>query len=167
MSGDALTRGTIRLALLLYLAAVAAMPWLGPAGWGARDTLGRIVRAGWALGWLLYAAHVGLAFHYFHGWSHAAAVRHVEEQSGFGPGIAFSHLFTLLWGADVAWWCAGPESYARRPRWVGIALHGYLLFVAFNATVVYETGAVRAAGIAGTALVAASFGLSFRRPAIR
>jgi hypothetical protein len=156
VSGDALTRGTIWVALTFYALAVVTMPWLSARGWRGEDTLGRFVRACWLLGWLAYATHVALAFHYYHEWSHAHAVRHVNERSGFGPGILFSHLFTILWSADVVWWCISSEGHARRPAWIGLVLHAYMLFMAFNATVIYETGAIRAAGLTGTALLALS-----------
>src|SRR5262249_4863096 len=156
VTGDALTRGSIDVALVFCAVALIAVPWVEKGGTGA---LARVVRACWLLGWLVYLAHVALAFHYFHGWSHAEAVRHVEVRSGFGPGIFFSYLFTLLWTADVGWWAVSPSTHGRRPAWVGLVLYGYVTFMAFEATVVYETGAVRVAGIVATALLAASLGL--------
>lgn len=150
MDGDALTRGSIDVALAFCAAALIALPWV-PRGSGG--SLARFVRTGWLLGWLCYVVHVGFAFHYFHDWSHAQAVSHVEERSGFGPGIYFSHLLTLLWTADVVWWAISPAAHARRPAWVGGLLYFYFTFMAFFATVVYETGVVRVAGIVATALL--------------
>src|SRR5262249_9589152 len=71
VTGDALTRGSIDVALAFCAVALIAVPWVEKGGTGA---LARIVRACWLLGWLVYLAHVALAFHYFHGWSHAEAV---------------------------------------------------------------------------------------------
>lgn len=153
MSGEALTRGTIWVALLLLVSALTTMPWLGERR--------RLVRAAWLLGWLAYVAHFVLAMHHHHGWSHEAAVRHVDERSGFGPGIFFSHLFTLMWTADVVWWCISPSGWARRPTWIGLALYIYMAFIAFNATVVYETGVIRAAGIVASVALAASLAARF------
>jgi hypothetical protein len=141
---------------VFYAVAVLAMPWLSATGWRAADGLGRTVRLFWLLGWLAYVVHVALAFHYFHHWSQAEAFDHVESRSGFGAGIAFSHLFTLYWTADVLWWCLAPAVYARRPAWIGVVLHGFMLFMAFNATVVYETGVIRIAGLVGTGLIGMS-----------
>lgn len=123
--------------------------------------MGRGARWTWTVGWLVYLVHVGLAFHTFHHWSHAEAVAHVEQRSGFGPGIAFSHLFTLAWSADVAWWWFSPSSLATRPRWINQAFHAFLFFMVFNATVVYETGLVRVAGLLVTLLFA--LGVVYRR----
>jgi hypothetical protein len=136
--GDELTRYTVRLALLYYALAVALM---------LVRAADRLARWCWTLGWAVYVVHVALAFHCYHGWSHAEAVAHVERRSGFGPGLFFSYLFTLLWTADVAWWWLRPTGHARRPSWVGGALHGYMGFIIFNATVVYEQGFVRWAGV--------------------
>jgi hypothetical protein len=96
--------------------------------------------------------------HFYHHWSHADAYRHTEEVSGVGWGIFVSHLFTLLWTADVAWWWLSPASHAIRPAWITRGLHGFMAFIIFNGTVVYEEGPIRYFGLAmfavlGTALV--------------
>ena len=98
--------------------------------------------------WLIYLLHVALAFHHVHHWSHIEAMEHVRQASGFGEGLYASYLFTLLWTIDVAWWWRSPESYARRSIWLSAGLHGFMLFMIFNATVVFETGAIRWAGVA-------------------
>jgi hypothetical protein len=148
------TRHTIGLALLCYALAAALLL-------RAEE---RLARWCWTLGWAAYLVHVGLAFHHYHGWSHAEAMAHVERRSGFGPGIFFSYLFTLLWTADVAWWWLWPEGHARRPGWVGGVLHGYLGFIIFNATVVYEQGLVRWAGVVMFAVLGALLALRKGRP---
>jgi hypothetical protein len=153
LTGDALTRHTAHVALLFYALALGLMPWAGAARWARRL---------WTLGWACYLVHVAVAFHFAHHWSHAEAVAHVERTSGFGPGIFFSHLFGLLWTADVAWWWLAPASHAWRPRWVGYALHGYLAFIAFNATVVFGQGLTRWAGVGVFAAVGVSLALRRR-----
>jgi hypothetical protein len=52
----------------------------------------------------------------------------------------------VLWTGDVLWWLLSPSSRARRPAWMGVTLHGFMLFMVFNATVVFETGFIRWAG---------------------
>jgi hypothetical protein len=133
-----LTRLSIWLALVVYGLAGVLM---------FSDRRDRVARLAWTLAWLLFLIHVALAFHHFHHWSHTEAVRHVEQRSGFGPGIFFSYAFTLLWSLDVVWWWLASGSHARRPAWVGLVLHGYMVFIIFNGTVVYETGLVRLGGI--------------------
>src|SRR4051812_24805508 len=85
-SGEVWTRLTVRAALLFYAVAGVLMSRLDRPGWAGLTGTGRLARMAWSLGCLAYLGHVGLAFHHFHGWSHAEAVRHVEEVSGFGPG---------------------------------------------------------------------------------
>jgi len=145
--GDDLIRGTIRISLAYYAAAVGLMLFLRPAEWSGPGR-GRLARWCWSLAWAAYVVHVAMAFHFYHGWSHADAVRHTEEVSGFGPGIYVSHLFTLWWTFDVAWWWFRPRAYAARPAWIGRTLHAFMAFIAFNGTVVYETGPIRWAGLA-------------------
>jgi hypothetical protein len=55
-----------------------------------------------------------------------------------------------LWLIDLVWWWAWPESYQRRPRWLRLLWHGFLLFIFFNATVVFVSGTLRWLGLLGT-----------------
>jgi hypothetical protein len=155
---DDLTRFTIRLALAYYAVAAALRLWVCPADWLAQSAIGRLARWCWTLALLAYLVHVGIAFHHYHHWSHAEAVEHTRQVSSVGEGIYVSHLFTLVWTADVVWWWRRPQSYALRPAWVGWLLHGFMLFVIFNATVVYEQGFIRWAGLAMLVGLAAVWG---------
>ena len=110
-------------------------------------------QAWWLAGWLMFLVHVAAAFHIAHGWSHAAAYEHTERTAGVGEGIYVNYLFGLVWGADVVWFVGFPRSYARRPRWVGWMVHGFLAFVTFNATVVYGSGVARWMGVVLFALM--------------
>lgn len=163
--GDDLTRYTVRLALLYYAVAAALMLRLRPDEWLASAGRGRLTRWCWTLGWAAYLVHLGMAFHFYHGWSHRNAVEHVEQVSGFGPGIFVSHTYTLVWTLDVCWWWRRPGSYARRAAWVGWALHGFLAFIIFCATVVYEQGFIRWAGVALFVVLGALFAARLHRGA--
>ena len=145
---DFLPRNTIRLALAYYALAATLMLRLRPVGWSAATSSGRLARACWTLACLAYLLHVACAFHYAHHWSHAEAYEHVRQAGGVGEGIFVSYLFTLLWTGDVIWWWTAPAGYARRFPWIDRLLHGFMLFVIFNATVVFEFGPVRWAGTA-------------------
>jgi len=103
----------------------------------------RAVRWAWASAWLLFAVHVGYAFHFAHGWSHAKAVGHVQTTSGFGLGIFVSYAFALIWLADVLWLLVAGSSYTSRPRLLGWSSHGFFALIAFNGTVVYGHGLMR------------------------
>ncbi len=146
--GDDLTRHTVRVALAFYCAACWLMLRLRPAEWRAATPRGRFARWCWTLAWAAFVVHVGVAFHFYHHWSHAEAVAHVRERSGVGEGVFASYSFTLAWTADVAWWWLWPAGYAGRPGWVDQALHGFMAFMIAMATVVYEDGAIRWAGVA-------------------
>jgi hypothetical protein len=145
--GDDLTRHTVRLALVYYAIGTTLMLFLRPAEWGAASGWGRLARWCWTLAWATYLVHLAMAFHHYHHWSHGDAVAHTQEVSGFGEGIWFSHLFTLVWTVDVAIWWLWPAGYATRSPWWDRLLHGYMAFIIFNATVVYEEGAIRWGGI--------------------
>jgi hypothetical protein len=146
--GDDLTRNTVRLSLLFYAAALTLMMRLRSEDWRVESGRGQLARWCWTLAWAGFLVHLGMAFHHYHHWSHADAVRRTQEVSGFGEGVYVSDLFALAWSADVAVWWLWPVWYARRSPWIGRALHGFMLFMGFNATIVYETGFIRWAGVA-------------------
>jgi hypothetical protein len=149
--GDDLTRHTVRVSLAFYTVAAGLMLVLRPDEWpGGRARSARLL---WSLSWLAYLVHLGMAFHYYHRWSHAAAVEHVQKRSGFGEGIYVSHLFTLVWTLDVLFWWLRPQGYAGRSPWFDRLLHGFMAFMLFNATVVYEQGVIRWAGVVLFAVV--------------
>jgi hypothetical protein len=139
---DDLTRYTVRVSLLYYAAAVCLL------------LLRRAdaARLPWTLGWVAYLVHLYVAFQLYHHGSHAEAVQHTEDVTGFGPGIYVSHFFTLVWTLDVASWWLWPASYARRATWITGFVHGFMAFIVFNAMVIYETGPIRWAGLALFAL---------------
>jgi hypothetical protein len=146
--GDDLIRNTIRLALLYYTIALTLLLRSQPPDWRKPSNTIRLARLCWTLAWFTYLIHLAMAFHFAHHWSHAEALRHTEEVSGVGEGIFVSHFFTLIWTVDVVSWWLWPGWYARRPAWIDWMLHGFMLFVVFNATVVFESGWIRWAGVA-------------------
>src|SRR5881275_1921290 len=66
--GDLVTRQTARVAVLFWAVAAAALLR------GRRE----FARAAWIVGCGTFLVHVATAFDRVHGWSHGAAVRHVE-----------------------------------------------------------------------------------------
>lgn len=143
--GDLLTRWTIRIAIILYVAGLATR--------GFRPRFSRVV---WTLGCGFYLAHVGCAFACVHGWSHAEAYAFTARQTAavvgldWGGGIYLNYLFTLAWTGDAAWrWTDRP-----RPRALGWAVDLFMGFIAFNATVVFASGFSRWLGVAACVLLA-------------
>jgi hypothetical protein len=158
-SAEDLTRNTIRLALAYYVLAVNLFLSIGAEEWGPAGKRVAWARWCWTLAWLTYLVHLAVAFHYYHHWSHAEAVRHVEEIGGFGQGIYLSYLFTLLWTADVTFWWTQPARYAGRSRWIDQGLHAFMFFIIFNGAVVFAEGPIRWAGLLITAELAARLAL--------
>ncbi len=157
-TADLLTRNTVRLSLLYSVIALTLMTFLRREEWRAESPRGFLTRWCWTLAWAAFAIHVGVAIQVYHHGSHAEAVQHTQDASGFGPGIYVSHLFTLLWTVDVASWWLRPRWYAQRSPWFDRVLHSFLLFLWFCGTVVYETGLIRAVGVAVFLWLAAVWG---------
>jgi hypothetical protein len=165
--GDLLTRNTVRLSLVWYAAAVCLMLFLTPTDWAA-GTVGsgttrtssaraEVARWCWTWGLICFLVHLAMAFHYFHHWSHAHAFERTRQVARVGEGIYVSYLFTVLWGADVAYWWLRPERYASRSPWIDRSLHAFMLFIVLNGTVVFESGPIRWAGLLGLAVLAVAW----------
>jgi hypothetical protein len=130
-------------AFALWAGASLLMLQVMSVNWAPGRPSFRAVQWAWSLAWLLFAVHVGYAFHFAHGWKHANAFNHVEVTAGFGSGIFVSYGFTLIWLADVIWMLFASASYTHRPKWLGWTLHGFFVFITFNGTVVYGHGFMR------------------------
>ncbi|HVU88502.1 MAG TPA: hypothetical protein VHD36_14370 [Pirellulales bacterium] len=165
--GEMLTRNTVRLSLAWYAAALVLMMRLAPADWRAETYAGQVARWCWTWSIVCFWVHLGVAFHFYHGWSHAHAFEHTREVSGIGEGIYVSYLFTWLWTGDMLWWWARPNGYAARSVWIDRVLHAFMLFIVFNGMVVYESGLIRWAGLAMFAGLAAAWVMARGRPKVR
>jgi hypothetical protein len=152
MSGEELTRWTIRVALAAYVGRLAVGLAI-PRRSAVREPVSRWL---WTLGCLFLWIHVGCAFHFHHQWSHARAFAHTARETAavtgldWGGGIWLNYLVMLLWAGDVAWWWLAPRSFEARPAALDWIWQGWLAFVALNATVVFEAGAIRLAGVTST-----------------
>ncbi len=158
-----LTIWSIRLALLLFAMAVIARP--RRRGRAVVRGLGwRVPRALWVAGLLLSVVHVIAVFGYLMDWSHQAALDDTARKTrrlvgvSFAGGVYFNYVFLAVWMGDAVWWCGWPARYLRR-AWLWDALViGYLGFIAFNATVIFESGVIRWLGlVAALAVVWAEF----------
>jgi hypothetical protein len=150
--GDFLIRNTVRISLLYWALAVVLMTRRDPSA-----------RLAWTLACAAYLVHVATAFEHAHHWSHAEAFQHVKKAGGYGEGIFVSYLFTLIWTADVGWWWLAPESRECRARWMEWAMHGFMIFVIVNATVIFESGPIR--WISAATFAALAFWLAATRRA--
>lgn len=147
--GELLTKMTIWVAVAGYAAGSSAFAL--SRGKGAWD---RLARLAWTVACVALLAHVACAFHFYHGWSHASAyldtARQTKEVFGlnWGGGLYINYALMLGWVLDVAWWwLRGLDSYRRGCLPLVAAWHGFLLFIFFNATVVFKSGPARWAGL--------------------
>jgi hypothetical protein len=149
--------GLGRLFVGFWVLGSAQLLWLRPGDWGKQGVRALLAMFTVTLGLIAHLWHVRLAFAVYHGDSHAAAVEHTRQTAGVGWGMYVNYLFAAVWLADTLWLTAATRSYARRPQWVGWAVHGFLAFVVFNATVVYGQPATRWAGIGWFAILGSSW----------
>lgn|SRR5262249_30899268 len=146
--GELLTRATIWVALGGYfIGAIAYLVSRKSREWE------RLARLAWTAGCISLLIHVAFAFHYYHGWSHAAAYRETARQTAevvgldWGGGLFINYILIAAWIADVVWWWVGPEAWRSRSKYLTAGWHGFLLFIIFNATVIFKTGPLRWIGL--------------------
>jgi hypothetical protein len=148
-SGEFLTRSTIWIALMAYTFGCVAFAFAR-----RRSDGDRWARLAWTIGGAALVAHILSAYHFYHAWSQASAYRDTARQTAevvrinWGGGLFINYAVASLWAADVAWWWfAGLGAYRRRSWWITLLWHGFLLFIIFNATVVFKDGMTRWLGL--------------------
>jgi hypothetical protein len=111
-------------------------------------------RLAWTVACAALLAHVAFAFHFYHAWSHDSAYRETARQTesviglNWGGGLFINYALVVGWILDtICWWVIGLEAYRSRLWPVAVAWRGFLIFIIFNATVVFKTGFVRWAGL--------------------
>ena len=146
--GEIFTRLTIWLALGGYACgAIASFVGRESVQWQAR------ARWAWTIGCIGMLAHVACAFHVYYDWSQTSAYRETARQTAevfnfnWGGGLYINYAFIAAWVLDVIWWWRGLAAYQQRPRYLTWAWQGFFLFMVFNATVVFKTGALRWIGL--------------------
>ena len=147
--GEVLTKLTIWIAVAGYFA--GAVVYALARGRRGLDSLARLA---WTAACGALAAHVACAFHFHHGWSHAAAYRDTARQTAevfgldWGGGLYVNYALLAGWVADVCyWWIGGLRAYRRRPWPLVVAWHAFLFFIVFNGAVVFADGLARWAGL--------------------
>jgi len=148
-TGELLTRATIWIVIAAYAAGTITFALSrGRAKW---DSTARLF---WTVACTLLLAHVASAFYFYHAWSHQAAYRDTARQTdevvgiNWGGGLYVNYALLILWTIDVVWWWwVGLEAYRNRARIISVVWHGFLIFIVFNATVVFVDGFARWAGL--------------------
>ena len=155
--GEFLTRGTIWVSIAGY--AIGSVIFALSYSSRRKATLDSATRDIWTIACAGLIAHFVSAFHFYHGWSHAAAYEDTARQTreifglNWGGGVFINYALLIVWMIDIAWWWrSGLDSYRKRPWPLVVAWHGLLIFIIFNATVVFGDGIVRWIG-AGISLL--------------
>ena len=139
--------------------AVRGTAWLALSGYftGAFLLLRgnrRIAKWIWGAGCDFNSLHILVAFHFTHGWSHAAAVANVTGTSKaligrpIEAGIWFNYTLLIAWIIDAAWLWFGDHSYFRRSKALGYTIHGFIFFMVINGAIVFAPDYVRWPSIA-------------------
>ena len=148
MSGEFLTRFAVWIVLACYATGSAVF-----ALSHKRRKWDSAARLAWTIACAGLVAHVACAFHFYHGWSEDAAYRETARQTAavtglnWGGGIYVNYAVVLFWIVDVIWWWRGLDAYRRRPGLLAAIWQIFLIFVLFNATVVFKTGPLRWIGV--------------------
>mgnify|MGYP003286478304 CR=1 FL=1 len=151
-TGEFLTRGTIWFSIVGYVAGSIIFAFCSsPRGRTQWESGARVL---WTVACASLIVHFISAFQFYHGWSHATAyvdtARQTEEVFGlnWGGGLFVNYALLIAWMVDIAWWWrSGLDSYRKRPWLLIAAWHGVLIFIIFNATVVFGDGIVRWLGL--------------------
>lgn len=158
--GEFLTRGTIWISIAAYTVGCVVFV----------RRVDRWVRVAWTVACAALLAHYISAFEFVHAWRHAAAYADTARQTAavfginWGGGVFINYALGILWTADVAWWWfAGLASYRRRPWLLILMWHCFLIFIIFNATVVFEHGLTRLIGILVTLCLCLSWIVTTRQ----
>ena len=148
-SGEFLTRSTIWIAILAYT--TGSIVFAIARG---RIDFDRWARLASTAGCIALVAHFICAFDFYHAWSHESAYVETARQTAevvniyWGGGLFINYAVAILWLIDVAWWwIAGVDSYRRRPWLLTLMWHSFLIFIIFNATVVFKDGLTRWIGL--------------------
>ena len=144
--GELLTRSTIWVSIVAYT--------IGSVVFATARDADRWVRVAWTTGCAAMVVHFICAFNFYHAWSHESAYVDTARQTAqvfrinWGGGLFINYALASLWTADVVWWWfAGLSSYRRRPWLLTLLWHSFLIFIIFNATVVFKDGAARWIGL--------------------
>ncbi len=147
-SGEFLTRSTIWISIAAYAVGCVVLATT------RRPNSDRWTRLAWTIGCAALITHFISAYHFFHGWSQASAYADTARQTAevfkiyWGGGLFINYTVAALWFTDVAWWwLAGLDAYRRRPWLITLLWHSFLIFITFNATVVFKDGPIRWIGL--------------------
>lgn len=158
--GQSFSLWTVRLAVLCWFAfawiLIGELPRRGSLEKPKTERrVSQIARWLWILATALLAIHIVTAFAFFHQWSHAVAATHTAERTEeftglyWSGGIWLNYLLLVVCLYEAHFWFWNPNKIlARDQRWNWI-VYGFVLFMVFNAGVVFVTGPARWVNLTG------------------
>lgn len=132
--------------------------------------LSNVVRGTWLVGATAAFGHSALALLSFHDGSHAAAFEATAQQTeellgvAVGVGLYVNYIFVAVWLVDALLRCFRADLYRLLPYWYRVAMYSFLIFIAFNGTVVFKDGWLRLLGLIVTAALLVMWWKSERKP---
>ena len=158
-AGEFLTRSTVWISIAFYTIGCLIFAFVS-----TRTKSDYWTRLAFTAAVAALVGHYISAFQFYHSWSHESAYVETARQTAevfrvnWGGGIFINYALLMLWIADVGgWWLAGLTSYRRRPLWILLTWNGFLVFILFNATVVFKDGPTRWVGLLVCAIVSLSW----------
>ena len=117
------------------------------------STIRECAKSLWLIGSFFSLFHAIAAMGFFHDWlpinAYEDTARQTKELLGvaIGFGLYFNYAFVLIWMLDAFWWTASEKYYERRPRWLHRLIYGFIIFIAINGVIVFESGWIRWTGV--------------------
>ena len=155
---------SIRLSMLLFVLVIACRIL------GSKTIIeSTVTKTVWTCAFALFIVHVLASFHFVHRWSHSAAYRATAKQTlellgiEVGTGVYFNYLFLVVWAADVINSWTNFSVGRWMVQWLLRIGLMYMIFIAFNGVVVFESGWLRAVGILLTTMLVAASIIRFSR----
>jgi hypothetical protein len=147
--GELLTRGTIWITLSAYLLGSVVFHLKS-----VRNGRNSLTRGIWTIALLALVLHFVAAYQYYHDWNQTSAYLETARQTNdyiglnWGGGLYINYAILLIWIVDLSlWWLQGPDSYQKHFWKVRLVWHWLLIFIIFNALIVFKGGMVRWIGI--------------------
>lgn len=148
-TGEFFTRATIWITIVAYT--IGSAVFARARGSARGDSATRVL---WTIAVAFLIAHFICAYQFYHHWSHQSAYLDTARQTdavvgwNWGGGLFINYAFLIIWIIDISWWwLRGLDSYRKRPWPVIAAWHGFLIFILFNAMVVFKHGTTRWVGL--------------------
>jgi hypothetical protein len=147
-TGELMTRIPVWITLIAYFVGAVLLTLSR-----RKPLVERAARWAWTIAVLSLLVHVACAYHFYHGWSQQSAYLETARQTAqvtgleWGGGLYINYFLILCWMVDVGWWWRGLERYRHRSATLLVIWQGFLIFVIFNAAVVFKTGALRYIGV--------------------